>query len=423
MKHRTTHNKNESLGALGALRVLGGWLCLCALIATTAHAEDWPRWRGPELSGVSKETGWRDAFPDGPEVLWKQNVGTGFSSVAVADGRLFTLGNLDNVETVYCLDAATGATIWKHSYEEALDPKFFEGGPTSTPTVDGDAVYTISRDGDLFRFNAATGTVAWSVNIAEAAGVRVPGWGYSSSPLVHGELLLINAGEWGVAVNKADGSVAWKSPDRDPGYATFVPFEHGGKQLAIVAGAKQFTAVELATGKEVWSHRWLTRYGVNAADPIVRADHVLISSGYGKGAALLKMPPPGAASAAPEVIWQNKDLRTQLAGGVLIGDHVYAFDGDTVDENASLRCIAFDTGEVKWSESLGFGSLTAADSKLIALTADGELIIAPATPDGFKPTTRAKVIDGPTWTVPVLSSGRIYCRNAAGDVVAVDMTR
>lgn len=409
------------LRVLRALRVLRVWLFVAASI-TSAHAEDWPRWRGPQLDGISRETGWRETFPaEGPKVLWKVNVGTGYSSVAVADGRLFTLGNVENVETVYCLDAATGATIWKHSYEEALDPKFFEGGPTSTPTVDGEAVYTLSRDGDLFRFDAATGKVVWSINVAEAAGVRVPGWGFSSSPLVHGEMLLINAGEHGVAVNKADGSIVWKSPDRDPGYATVVPFQRGGKELAIVAGAKQFTAIDIATGKPLWSHRWLTRYGVNAADPIVRGDQVLISSGYGKGAALLQMPPPDAADGDPRVVWQNKDLRTQLAGGVLIDGHVYAIDGDTVDEAASLRCVEFDTGKVRWSESLGFSSLTAADGKLIVLTDDGELIIAPASPDGFKPTARTKVIDGPTWTVPVLANARIYCRNAAGDLVCVDV--
>ena len=108
-----------------------------------AEAVDWPQWRGTNRDGVSSEeispASWGK---DGPKQLWKKEIGTGVSSVAVEAGRLYTMGNNDNTDVVFCLDAATGAEIWQHTYPQALDLRQFEGGPAGTPTVDGDKVYT-----------------------------------------------------------------------------------------------------------------------------------------------------------------------------------------------------------------------------------------------------------------------------------------
>ena len=154
-------------------------LVLLASLWTQTSAEDWPCWRGPNRNGISTETDLQTDWPvAGPPILWKADVGTGFSSVVVASGRAFTIGNRDNTDTVYCLDTETGEVRWKHSYESPLNDKFFEGGPTSTPTVDEDAVYTLSQVGDLFCFNAASGEVRWSKNIAEEAHEREPSWDF-----------------------------------------------------------------------------------------------------------------------------------------------------------------------------------------------------------------------------------------------------
>ena len=122
---------------------------------SAANAVDWPQWRGVNRDGVSTEkispASWGK---DGPKQLWKKGVGTGVSSVAVRGGRLYTMGNNGGMDVVYCLDAATGAEIWKHTYPQPLDPRQFEGGPGGTPTVDGDRVYTLSHEGDLFCLSA-----------------------------------------------------------------------------------------------------------------------------------------------------------------------------------------------------------------------------------------------------------------------------
>lgn len=390
---------------------------IVALGSSAALAEDWPRWRGPQLTGISQEKGWLDQWPrEGPPVVWKASVGVGFSSVAVAQGRLYTMGHKDGKDTVFCLDAISGKPIWSHSYEAALGDLNFEGGPAATPTVHDGAVYTLSRWGDLFCFDAAKGQVRWSRNLAKEDNARAPTWGFSGSTLVHDKLLLLNVGQAGMALDKDTGKLVWTSGDEEAGYSTPIPFQRGKEWFALVSSGAGFTAVNVATGKALWEYRWLTRYGVNSADPILAGDQVFISSGYNKGCALLQ-----TGDGEPKEIWRNKNLRNQFNSSVLLDGFLYGIDGDTTT-TTSLRCIELKTGAVRWSkDGLGSGSVTAADGKLIVLSDEGELLVAPASSKGFTPTARAKVLDGKCWTVPALANGRIYCRNAAGDLVCLDV--
>lgn len=389
-----------------------------AVVATAARAADWPHWRGPDYNGVSTETGWRGAWSaDGPPALWKASVGTGFSSFAVAGGKVFTMGNLENTDTIYCLEADTGKVLWRHSYPADLGDKFFEGGTTGTPTVVGDRVFAASRWGDVFCLEAATGKVVWQRQAQKELGLRVPSWGFSGSPLVLENLVILNIGETGLALRPGTGETVWQSADDDAGYSTPVPLQRDGKWLALFGSAKAYVAVDALTGHEAWRFRWLTQYGVNAADPVVAGDHVFIASGYSKGSVLLRVKP----GAEPEVVWKSKVLRTQINGAVLFGGHLYAADGDTSDKHA-LKCVELATGTEKWAVPENtVGALLIADGKLIVLGEKGELVVAPASPEGFQPTARAQVLGGKCWTVPVLANGRLYCRNSRGDVVCLDL--
>ena len=390
---------------------------VCCVLVTMARADDWPNWRGPQANGISRESGWRDQWPDkGPPILWKGTVGTGFSSVVVSNGLLYTLGNADNTDTVFCLSADDGKLKWSHSYESPLDDRFFEGGPTSTPTVDGNAVYTLGRQGHLFCFERTSGKVLWKINLAEDFELPIPGWGFGGSPVVRDKLLLLNAGAAGLALDKSNGKLVWASDSGEAGYTTPVIARSGQQELMILASKKFFQAVDLKSGELLWKYRWLTRFGCNAADPIVSGQQVFISSGYSRGAAVLTL-----ADAEPAEVWKNKELQNQFSSSVLIESHLYGFDGNDTGSKR-LRCLDFATGKVVWSEDWeGMGALTAADGKLIALSEAGDLVVAPASPKGLAPTARATVIDGKCWTVPVLANGIIYCRNADGQIVAVDV--
>ena len=153
--------------------------CTAAALLTAVsfgRADDeanWPRWRGPDANGISKETGWTTSWPaEGPKQLWKTAVGIGFSSVTVANGRAFTMGNSNETDTVFCFDENSGKDLWKHSYPCPLDAKYYEGGPGSSATCEKDRVYTLSKRGHLFCFDAATGKVIWQKNLIDELGVK-----------------------------------------------------------------------------------------------------------------------------------------------------------------------------------------------------------------------------------------------------------
>ncbi|HEY2952467.1 MAG TPA: PQQ-binding-like beta-propeller repeat protein [Verrucomicrobiae bacterium] len=402
-----------------ALPKLAPAFALVVSLCSFACADDWPHWRGPHRNGVSAETGWREPWPvDGPATAWKAKVGLGFSSFAVARGRAFTLGHEDGQDRVWCFDAVTGKVLWHHSYPAELGDTFFEGGTTGTPTVAGDRVFTLSRWGDVFCFEAATGKIVWSKNVQKETGVSIPDWGFAGAPLAHENLLVLNVGDAGLALDQTTGRIVWKSANKNAGYSTPLPVERGGRWLALLGNGTAYVAVNLSDGKEAWRIRWLTEYGVNASDPIVEGDRLFLSTGYGKGGALFKL---GAGE--PQPLWKTKKFRTQMNPAVLFQGHLYGADGDTT-EKAALKCLDFVTGEEKWTQpGFGSGAVIIADGKLIALGGTGELLVAPATPSGFKPTARAQVLGGKCWTAPVLANGRIYCRNSRGDVVAVDVRK
>ena len=400
--------------AVGAAAIGGFALALRASADPEGRAEraDWPQWRGPRRNGISSETGWLTTWPKGgPKRLWKASVGVGYSSVAVSRGRVYTMGNRKGIDTVYCLNADTGKEIWKRTYP--CKPGT-HAGTRATPTVHGDRVYTFSREGHLYCFEAGSGKIVWSKNVQKLLRREPLKWGMSSSPLIEKNLVILSAGSCAVAVDKVDGKIVWRAESEMPSYASPVAFGANGRRRLLVMAGKEMVCLKAADGKVLWRHPWRPEYPNNCSDPIVTGDRIFISSGYGQGCALLQM-----GRSKPTVLWQNKKLKTHVNSCVLWRGHVFGFDGD-IRGKVWLRCLDLEGGKVKWSEPIK-GSLILVDGKLIIQSTDGELIIAAAAPTGFKALARTKALEGTCWTPPVLAGGRIYCRSHEGDLVCLDV--
>ncbi len=397
-----------------------GLIAYCFTLSTynRALAEDWPRFRGPNYDGRSTETSWLHQWSHtGPTIAWSAQVGTGFSACSISNNRLVTIGNHQDVDTVYCFDAITGDLLWKHSYPSASDPNEFEGGPTSTPTVDGGVVFVLGRSGDLLAMNLDSGMVQWHRNVATENEIPIPTWGFSGSPLVDGDRLILNVGDAGAAVNKSTGELLWKSESRECGYSSPVPIINQNQKKIILGSGRSYVCIDPSTGTLHCRQRWLTTFGCNAADPICFNIQLFLSTGYNRGSLLLDI-----AADEPAILWQQKQVQNQLSTSILIDQHVYGASGD-VASGASLVCMEWDSGEVRWKEdSIRVGGLSAAGDRLLVISDCGQLNVVQANPQKFNLLAQSQVIDGKCWTAPVLANGHIYCRSADGQVVAIDAT-
>ncbi len=390
-------------------------LAFAACLAECASAADWPRFRGPDGTGISRESIAEKGWPEGDlRQIWKTAVGVGFSSPVVSEGRLFISGNQADSDTFYCLDTETGDPLWKHSWDSEVWPYLYEGGVNATATVDGSRVFALGRHGPLFCFEAHTGDVLWQLDLHRDLQLEKPAWGFTSAPLIAGDLLILNAGSHGLALNKTNGKVAWTTGTGDAAYAVPEPFDAYGTPAFIVFGPDSLAAVRRSDGGILWETPWKTQFKVNAAQPILRNNQMFVSSAYDFGCALLEVEAGGTRE-----IWRNKDMQNHFNTCVLIGDHLYGISG-TEASKATLRCMEFATGKVEWTETgSGLGSVIAAQDTLIVLSDRGELQFAKASPEAYQVDYRSQVLGGKCWTPPCLAHGRIYCRNAAGDLVAV----
>ena len=394
---------------------LAGLLCTVGgAITATLSAADWAQWRGPTRDGISGESGWSHAWgAEGPKVLWKASVGIGCSSFTAAGDRVYTIGNKDDLDTVFCFDAATGKVLWKHSYPQPLDPNMFEGGPGCSPAIDGPRIYTVARHGLLLCLEE--GRVVWSKHLVKDFGGKQPTWGFAVSPLVLGDMLLLETGAKGasaLALNKLTGEVIWKTGDDPAAYSSPIVVTPGDNPSVAFFNVTGLVVRAARDGQELWRHPWKTSYAVNAATPIIVGQDVFISSGYNHGAALVR--PVGNKG---EVVWETKAMRNQINSSVLWEGYLYGFD------ESSFNCLDIATGAVKWKKSgLGKGSLILADGKLVIMSEQGRLVIARPAPDKFESLAEAQVLTkNRCWVVPTLSHGRIFVRNNEGDAVALDV--
>ena len=373
-----------------------------------AQNADWPQWRGPNRDGVSKESGLLKQWPaEGPPLVWKTTgAGVGYSSLAIAGGRIYTMGVRGEREYVIAFDAGTGKEIWATATGDRYKDNRGDG-PRGTPTVDGDRLYSLGGNGDLSAIDTKTGRIVWAMNLLQKFGGQNPQWGISESPLVIGEKVLVNAGGTDasvVALNKKDGLLIWKSQSDAAGYSSAMPVQVGDTTQVVFFTHQRALGVDLKDGRLLWSYQKASNDVANVATPVVKGNRVFVSSDYGTGAGLVEIKADGTA----QEVYFTKEMKNHHSSSILIGDYLYGFS------SGILTAMKFDTGEVAWRDrSVGKGSLVYADGNLYALSENGVVGLVEATPTGYKEKGRFKIQQGslPTWTHPVIAGGRLYLRD------------
>ena len=417
--------------------MIGLVLCLGAFgYNNAAKGADWPQWRGPNRDGVCSETGLLKSWPeDGPELLWETTgLGPGYSSMAIVDGRLYTMGDitLDSEQTqcVLAYDLATHKRLWA----ARVGPIHNDGGPRCTPTVDDGLVYAIGTSGDLVCLDAKTGSVRWSRNFEKDLGGKNPGWKYSESPLIDGDKLLCTPGGRNAvmaALDKKTGELIWKCsmPDiggkgkDEAGYSSIVVTEAGGVRQYVQLTNKGLIGVAASDGLFLWGYSKIANSVANIPTPIVYGNFIFCSTAYNTGSVLLELTAAGDGVNAKEIYFLDaKTLQNHHGGFVRIGD--YIFGGHDHNKGKPI-CVEAKTGKVMWQQDQPGGGSAAvlyADGNLYFRYEDNTLALIKANPQNFNLISTFKLpnrpgMSGPGWSHLVIVDGKLYVRHS--DVLMV----
>ncbi len=372
----------------------------------------WTNFRGPSRDGRYDETAVLTKWPaGGPPLLWRQPIGGGYASFVVADGTAFTIEQRRSQETVAAYNVETGRELWTNSWNAEFVESMGGDGPRTTPTWDAGRLYALGAKGELRCLDAKTGKPLWTRNILTDNGAQNLQWGMSASPLVVDDKVIVlpggTSGKSVVAYNKLTGAPLWKSLNDRQAYTSPMLVTLGGKRQVMVVTASRVVGLAPEDGSLLWSYPWDTQMGINISQPIVvDRNRFFISAGYGKGAALVAVNGTGNSFTA-EKVWENTSMKNKFNSSVLHNGHIYGLD------EGILTCIEVETGQRKWKGGrYGYGQVLLASNHLIVTTDTGELVLVKADPSKHEELTRFPVLEGRTWNVPALASGRLLMRNA-----------
>lgn len=409
-------------------------------------SDDWPCLLGPSHNGVSRETGFVHTFPrNGPPLLWEVEKGTGYSSPAVVGGRAILFHRLGDLETVDCLDAATGRRLWRRQYPTSFEDRYgYNNGPRSSPVIDSGRVFTIGAEAVLHCLDLQTGNIVWKRDLRKDYRLQQDFFGVSSTPLIDGDRLIANLGAPGgptvAAFRTSDGEFLWGAgKDWGASYSSPIPAViHGQHRVFVFAGGESspptggLIALNPATGAIDFSHPWRSKSyeSVNASCPVIFGNRVFVSASYRTGGVMLEVQKDMSA----KVLWTTQEFGLHFNTPIFVDDYLYGFDGRN-EPDASLACLDANTGRIQWrtvlewperimrngeqrEQTLGTyrGNLLRVENRFLALGELGHLLWLDLIPKGYRVLSRAWLFAArETWSVPVLSHGRLYVMQHARD--------
>ncbi|MEM7582790.1 MAG: PQQ-binding-like beta-propeller repeat protein [Acidobacteriota bacterium] len=422
----------------GATRtsVTGRGLALAALALLALPAavvaeptESWTQWGGPGQDFKAPGTGLADSWGEwGPEQLWVRDLGEGYSTILVEDGRLYTMYRAEDLdEVVIAMNAATGETIWEHVYDD--DPAEghvaqFGTGPRSTPLIVGDTIYTIGIAGMMHALNKADGKVLWSHDLwGEEFGGTFLNHGYSSSPIEYKDTIIVLVGGEGksiVAFDKQDGSTVWAAQSYKNSYSTGQILEVNGQEQLVVFMAKQLVGVDPNSGEEYWSYPIENQWDQNINLPALVDGQYLFLSTNQAGSRGLKLTPGDGGKTNVEELWSTRKIQFYHATTVNHGDYVYGSSGSR--SPAFMSAINVKTGEIPWRKR-GFAKANSiyADGKIVVLDEDGKLYLTTATPEDLTVHSEFELLDRVAWSAPTIVGKHMYVRDK-NRVMALDLS-
>jgi outer membrane protein assembly factor BamB len=389
--------------------------------AQTASARNyWTNFRGPRRDGKYDEASVSTNWPsNGLPVVWKQPVGVGHASFAIADGKAYTIEQRRGQEVVAAYDMANGRELWIQQWHAEYRDSTGDG-PRATPTWDQGRIYALGATGELRCLDAASGAVIWGKNILSDNQAQNLPWAMAASPLIVDDKVIVlpggTSGKSVVAYNKMSGAPVWRVLNDTQAYVSPMLVELGGRRQIVVVSSSRVVGLAPENGALLWSYPWDTNNGINVSQPIVvDRNRLCISSGYGKGAALVELKGSGNSFTAT-TIWENSNMKNKFNSSVLHNGYVYGLD------EGILTCLDVKTGERKWKDGrYGYGQVLLAGGHLIITSDKGEIALVKASPDGYTELTRFPALQGQTWNYPAIAGGRLLVRNS-NEMAAYDIS-
>lgn len=396
-------------------------LTLCSALGSSLLANDpvedkssWPQWRGPTRDCKVEGTAWPAKLPAEMIPVWRKELSDSYSGPIVSPDKVFVTETAEKkYEVVRALDRETGEEIWSVKWDGAMSVPFFAASNgswiRSTPAWDGERLYVGGIRGVMVCLNANTGAEIWRKDFVKEFGASMEQFGFVCSPVIKGDFLFVQCCAGLLKIEKTTGKVAWRAMSESGGmmggsFSSPVIATVLGKEQLVAQSRSTLAGIDMESGKILWSKPIPSFRGMNILTPTVIGDSVFTSS-YKNKSWMFDVKPGGSAMSLNDK-WTN-NTAAYMSSPVVIDGHIYMHL-----QNSRFTCVDAATGETKWTSST-FGkywSMVTQGDKILALDQRGELLLINATPEKFDLVDRKKVSKQPTWAHLAVADDMIFIR-------------